>query len=159
MSFDVLASPGLAFLAVVLVIFGLRLGQARGSDFGQTFLQVVRRSWRALAAVLLFLITARLLVETGGIGALSEHLARLGAAGTVLAVVFLGAVGAYATGSGVTSNALFMGSAASTSQNFDAVALFAALQHSGASHAAMASLPVRCSRRSCASGVRIAVAW
>jgi hypothetical protein len=35
-----------------------------------------------------------------------------------------------------------MVSASSTGQNFDAAALFAALQHSGASHAAMASLPV-----------------
>ena len=93
-------------------------------------------------SVLLFLVTARLLVETGGIGALSEQLASLGATASVLAVVLLGAFGAYATGSGVTSNALFMGSAASTGQNFDAVTLFAALQHSGASHAAMASLPV-----------------
>ena len=35
-----------------------------------------------------------------------------------------------------------MQSAAATGENFDALALFAALQHSGAAHVAMASLPV-----------------
>ena len=141
-AFDALSSPGLAFLLVVLAMFGLRIGETRRSDLRLALAHVTRRSWRALAAVMLFLVTARLLVETGGIGALSEHLAMFGSATSVIAVVLLGAFGAYATGSGVTSNALFMDSAASTGQNFDAVSLFAALQHSGASHAAMASLPV-----------------
>jgi lactate permease len=141
-TFDVLNSPGLAFLIVVLAIFGLGIGKTRVADLGQTFLHVTRRSWRALTSVLLFLVTARLLVETGGIDALSKHLAGFGVVTSVIAVVLLGGFGAYATGSGVTSNALFMVSASSTGQNFDAAALFAALQHSGASHAAMASLPV-----------------
>jgi lactate permease len=141
-TFDLFTSPGLAFLIVVLVMFGLGFGNTRTQEFGQIILHVAQRSWRALTAVMLFLITARLLVETGGIGALSEHLAQLGVTTSVFAVVLLGGFGAYATGSGVTSNALFMSGAAETGRVFDAPELFAALQHSGASHAAMASLPV-----------------
>ena len=56
--------------------------------------------------------------------------------------VLIGGFGAYATGSGVTSNALFMAGATAAGDAFEARVLFAALQHSGAGHVAMASLPI-----------------
>ncbi|MDA1310676.1 MAG: L-lactate permease, partial [Proteobacteria bacterium] len=67
---------------------------------------------------------------------------RLGAYTATVVVTVLGGVGAFATGSGVTSNALFMSSAAATGASLDVPVLFAALQHSGSAHVAMASLPV-----------------
>jgi lactate permease len=141
-SFDVIGSPGIALLTVALICIAWRVGQSRsGSD--QPLLQhVTSRSWRALASIFFFLMTARLLVEIGGIASLAGKLSQLGIYPAVVAVTILGGIGAYVTGSGVTANALFMPSAAATGQNFDALALFAALQHSGAAHVAMASLPV-----------------
>jgi lactate permease len=100
------------------------------------------RAWRALLTILVFLVTARLLVETGGIGALSTLLASAGAALSVAFVSLLGGVGAYVTGSAVPAAALFMPSAAATGASFGALPLFAALQHSAAGHTAMASLPI-----------------
>ena len=83
-----------------------------------------------------------MLVEIGGIKALAGLLATLGEYAAVAAITALGGIGAYVTGSGTTANALFMPSAAATGENFDALTLFAALQHSAAGHAAIASLPV-----------------
>ena len=100
------------------------------------------RAGRPLAGIFLFLLTARLLVETGGIAALAEMLSRLGAYTATVVVTVLGGVGAFATGSGVTPNALFMSSAAATGASLGVPVLFAALQHSGSAHVAMASLPV-----------------
>ena len=57
-------------------------------------------------------------------------------------VTLLAAAGSFATGSGVTSSALFMSSAAATGASLDARTLFAALQHSGSAHMAIASLPI-----------------
>lgn len=137
-TFDVLDSPSLALFAAFLATIG-RSGLA---SIGEALMSAIRRSWRALVSVLLFLVTARLLVEIGGIGALSQRMAEFGETTSAIATVLLGALGAYATGSGVTSSALFMVSAVEIGRSFDALLLFAALQHSGSSHAAMASLPI-----------------
>ena len=144
-SFRMLESPGLALLAVSLISIAIArrpgLGEGDG-DKGALLLQVAGRAGRPLAGIFLFLLTARLLVETGGIGALAEMLSRLGAYTAAVIVTVLGGVGAFATGSGVTSNALFMSSAAATGASLDVLVLFAALQHSGSAHVAMTSLPV-----------------
>jgi lactate permease len=141
-SFYVLTSPGVALLSISLVFLVLRPSLARASTGPALHLHLAKRSWRVLVSIYLFLVTARLLVETEGIAALAGLLATLGEQAAVVAVTFLGGVGAYATGSGSTSNALFMPSAAATGESLDALALFAALQHSAAGHAAMASLPI-----------------
>ena len=141
-SFQILQSPGIALLAVALLCISLRPDQVK-SETGQALLcHVVKRSWRALISVFLFLVTARLLIEVGAIAALSSLLAELGAVLAILLVTTLGGFGAYVTGSGIASNALFMPSAAAAGDAFDLLPLFAALQHSGASHFALASLPV-----------------
>ena len=143
-SFRVLESPGLALLAVSLVSIAIARRPDLGGEGGggSLLFQVAGRARRPLAGIFLFLLTARLLVETGGIAALAEMLSRLGAYTAAVVVTVLGGVGAFATGSGVTSNALFMSSAAATGASLDVPVLFAALQHSGSAHVAMASLPV-----------------
>jgi lactate permease len=141
-SFRVLESPGIALLLVSLI--SAMLISRSGTGVGATTLlsQVTRRAWRPLTAIFLFLLTARILVEIGGIGALSELLSLLGVHMAAVVVTLLAAAGSFATGSGVTSNALFMSSAAAVGANLDARVLFAALQHSGSAHMAMASLPI-----------------
>ena len=141
-SFYVLTSPAVALLGIALVLLTLRPGLAHHAGGLQLRLHLVKRSWRALLSIYLFLVTARVLVEIGGIKALAGLLATLGEYAAIAAVTALGGIGAYVTGSGTTANALFMPSAAATGHNFDALTLFAALQHSAAGHAAIASLPV-----------------
>ncbi len=141
-SFRVLDSPGMALLVVTLLLLTMRPDLLRAGEKPPLFRHVVNKSWRALASIFFFLVTARLLVEVGGISALAGALSEIGIYPAVVVIAVLGGVGAYVTGSGVTSNALFMPSAAATGETFDTLALFAALQHSGAAHVAMASLPV-----------------
>jgi lactate permease len=141
-SFRVIESPGLALLAVSLISIAIARGPRHAGAGGSPLVHVAGRAWRPLAGIFIFLVTARLLVETGGITALAEMLSRLGAAMATVVVTLLGGAGAFATGSGVTSNALFMSSAAATGTSLEAPVLFAALQHSGSAHVAMASLPV-----------------
>jgi len=141
-SFDLIKSPGIALLTVALICIAWQFGQSKSGSDRPILNEVASRSWRALASIFFFLVTARLLVEIGGIAALSGQLSQLGIYPAVAVVTILGGIGAYVTGSGVAANALFMPSAAATGQNFDSLALFAALQHSGAAHVAMASLPV-----------------
>jgi lactate permease len=66
----------------------------------------------------------------------------LGLWAALLAVILLGAIGGFATGSGVTGNALFMPSAAATGESMGTMAMFAALQNGASGHVAMAALPV-----------------
>ena len=141
-SFSVLDSPAVALIGASLLVIAMRPVLWLGSENPPLLGQVAKRSWRALLSILLFLLAARIMVEVGGISALAAALSDLGHYPAVAVVAFLGGVGAYVTGSGVTSNALFMPSAAATGQSLDCHALFAALQHSGAGHVAMASLPV-----------------
>ena len=141
-SVTVTSSPGIALLAVGLA--GLLLWQRTVRRNGSELLlrHVARRAWRALLTIAVFLTMARLLVETGGIGALSGQLAEAGEVAAVAIVSGLAGVGAYVTGSAVPAAALFMPSAAATGQSFGLLPLFAALQHSAAGHTAMASLPI-----------------
>lgn len=137
-AFRVVESPGVA-LFVVSVTSILIVDRKGGVAMLR---QALGRSWRPLTGILLFLLTARILVEIGGIASLAETLSHLGAYLGAVVVTLMGGIGAFATGSGVTSNALFMSSAVTIGGNLDAPVLFAALQHSGAAHMAMASLPV-----------------
>jgi lactate permease len=140
-TFTVLGSPGVALLAAS--IFTLVLQRRRDHGSATKLLPtLLRRAWRPLTSILLFLASARLLVESGAIAALANLLAGLGAYPAVAAVTSLGALSGYVTGSGVAANALFLPGAVSTGQIFGAEVLFAALQNSAASHAAMAALPV-----------------
>jgi lactate permease len=141
-SFRVIETPGIALLVVSLISVMIVSRSSSGMAVATLLPRVSARAWRPLVAIFLFLLTARILVETGGIGALAEMLSRLGATMAALVVTVLGAAGSFATGSGVTSNALFMSSAAEVGESLDAKVLFAALQHSGSAHMAMASLPV-----------------
>ena len=141
-SVTVTSSPGIALLAVGLA--GLLIWQkaVRNGGTEPLFRHVAKRSWRALLTIVVFLTMARLLVETGGIGALSGQLAEAGEVAAVAIVSALAGVGAYVTGSAVPAAALFMPSAAATGESFGLLPLFAALQHSAAGHTAMASLPI-----------------
>jgi lactate permease len=141
-SFRPIQSPGIALLFVAIVAIVLRPKLIGSAGERQLLREVGARGWRALTSIFLFLTTARLLVEIGGIEALSVMLSKMGPYLAVVMTTALGGIGAYVTGSGVAANALFMPSAAAAGESFDALALFAALQHSGASHAAIASLPI-----------------
>lgn len=142
-TFVLLGSPGIALLAVALLFWNAQRRQSRGMVTGETIMgEVFRRAWRALVSILLFMVTARLLVTCGAISALSDLLANLGAYTALAAVTVLGAISGYVTGTGLAGNALFMTGAAATGANFDTSALFAALQHSATSHTAMSALPV-----------------
>ncbi len=141
-SFDVLGSPGIALLIAAIICIALRPNSLGVETDPPLLRHVASRSWRALTSILFFLMTARLLVETEGIALLAGLLSKLGIYPAAALVTLFGGIGAYVTGSGVSANALFMPGAAATGESFDALALFAALQHSGAAHVAMASLPV-----------------
>jgi lactate permease len=134
-SFAILASPGVALILTTLVSAWRTLDTTLARA-------VARRSWRAVASVALFMLTARLLVSSGAIEALTSVLKGMGATGALLGAIALGAIGGFVTGSGVTGNALFLPSAAAAGAAFDAKALYASLASSAAGHAAMASLPV-----------------
>jgi lactate permease len=133
--FAILTSPGVALLVTTLLTAGRNLD-------GAVWRATAKRAWRPILTVALFMIAARLLVECGAIAALGAALAGLGRTGALFAVTLLGAISGFVTGSGVSGNALFMASAAAVGTSFGQTALFAALQSSAASHAAMASLPV-----------------
>ncbi|MCA8926626.1 MAG: L-lactate permease [Alphaproteobacteria bacterium] len=139
--YAVLTSPGIALVAAACIGLVVWHRRIRRPDAPLVRL-VATRTWRALLTIAIFLSMARLLVETGGIGALSALLAQAGEHTAVALVAALGGVGAYVTGSAIPSAALFMPSAAATGQSFGLVSLFAALQHSAAGHIAMASLPI-----------------
>lgn len=141
-SIAVLSSPGIALFLIGLagLVFWQRaLRRAGGPALAPL---VAQRSWRALLTIAVFLIMARLLVESGGIGALSVLLADAGNYAAAAIVAGLAGVGAYVTGSAVPAAALFMPSAAAIGESFGQMPLFAALQHSAAGHTAMASLPI-----------------
>jgi lactate permease len=139
-SFFVLTSPAIALVSASLL--SLALARQPTGQHPPLVRHVALRSWRAFVSLLLFLMTARVLMEIGAVGALAGMLSQLGMYPAIGIVTLLGGLGAYVTGSGATANALFMPSATATGESLDAVALFAALQHSGAGHMAMASLPV-----------------
>ncbi len=141
-SVTITSSPGIALFAVGLAGFLFWQRTVRRSGTEPLLRHVVMRSWRALLTIAVFLIMARLLVETGGISALSGRLAEAGQYAAVAIVSALAGVGAYVTGSAVPAAALFMPSAAATGERFGLLPLFAALQHSAAGHTAMASLPI-----------------
>lgn len=141
-TFPILSSPGLALFTVTLICIALRARQTEREANTSLFGPVAKRAWPALASILLFLMAARVLAEIGSIAALAELLAGLGAYPAIALVATLGGIGSYVTGSGIASNALFMPSAAATGDSFDAIALFASLQHSGAAHFGVASLPI-----------------
>lgn len=133
--FAILTSPGVALLAATLI-------SSAGAFDRPLLATVAMRAWRPIASIALFMLAARLLIECGAIAALASLLKGLGGVGTVVAVVWLGAVSGFVTGSGVTGNALFMPSAAAVGESLAQVPLYAALQNGAAGHVAMASLPV-----------------
>jgi lactate permease len=134
-SFSIITSPGLALLAATLLTATRHLtGDVLGG--------VARRAWRPVLSVMLFMLSARVLVECGAIAALAGSLTGLGGPGAAVAVAALGALGGFVTGSGVTSSALFMPSAAAVGTDLGQLPLFAALQNATGGHAGMSSLPV-----------------
>jgi lactate permease len=133
--FAILTSPGVALLVATLMT-------ARAELQLPFLVGVARRAWRPVTAVALFMLAARLLVESGAIAELARGLGGLGRDGAAITVALLGAVGGFVTGSGVTGNALFMPSAAATGEVFGALGIFAALQNGASGHVGMASLPV-----------------
>ena len=134
-SWAVLTSPGVALLMATLLAAWRTLG-------GNLVRAVLKRSWRAVASVALFLLTARLLVASGAIDALTTAVEGFGALGTLVAVTGLGATGGFVTGSGVTGNALFLPAAAQVGEALGARVLYSALASAASGHAAMTSLPV-----------------
>ncbi len=142
LSLAVFSTPGIALFTVGLIGIAVWPRACHRADEPSLLRHTASRSWRAMLTVLVFLATARLLVETGGIAALADLLASAGAYASVAFVSGLAAVGSYITGSAIPSAALFMASAAATGKSFGHLSLFAALQLSAAGHMAMASLPI-----------------
>ena len=134
-SFNVLTSPGIALLAASLLI------AVRGVS-ADVIRVVARRAWRPVLSILLFMVTARLLVEIGAIAALARSISGLGAYAAVGAIAALAAVSGFVTGSGVAGNALFMPNAALAGGALGHLDIFVALQNSVAGHSAIASLPI-----------------
>jgi len=133
--FALLTSPGVALLLATLL--------AAASELRPPLLgTVARRSWRPVVSVALFILSARLLVECGAIEVLARSISGLGRDGAAVAIALLAAIGGFVTGSGITSSALFMPSAAAAGETFHAVPLFAALQNGIGGHVGMAALPV-----------------
>ena len=139
-SFVILSSPGVALLLATLISAARQVDKAtilRG--VGQ---RVGQRAWRPVLSVALFMLTARLLVELEAITVLAELITETGPLLAIVGVTLLGALGGFATGSGVTGNALFMPSAAAVGENFGHLELFAALQNGASGHFGMTALPV-----------------
>lgn len=134
-SFAIFTSPGVALLLATAVAAARQMRPGLLAKVGQ-------RAWRPVVSTALFMLAARLLVECGAIAALAKSLGGLGREGALVAVALLGAVGGFVTGSGVTSSALFMPSAAAAGETFGALHIFAALQNGVGGHVGMASLPV-----------------
>ena len=133
--FALLTSPGVALLLATLI--------AASSQLKPSLLTtVVRRSWRPVVSVALFILSARLLVECGAIEVLARSIGGLGRDGAAIAIATLAAIGGFVTGSGITASALFMPSAAAAGEMFHALPIFAALQNSVGGHVSMAALPV-----------------
>ena len=171
-SFDLLASPGIALAGVSLLSMRY-LATVDGPANGWRILRdAAARAWRALVSIFLFLLAARIMIEVGAVERVAQQLSDLNAVPAAALITLLGGFGAYATGSGVASNALFMAGAAATGEALNATSVFAALQHSGAAHMAMASLPIIAilmaalptrqpedERRAMRSGLMLAAAW
>jgi lactate permease len=134
-SFAVLTSPGISLVVSSLLVAASRID----TDLART---VAKRSWRPVLSIAMFMLTARLLVSSGAIDALTAQMKGYGPVGGLAAALGLGALGGFVTGSGVTGNALFLPSAAAAGEALAAKELFAAICSSAAGHAAMASLPV-----------------
>lgn len=141
-AFEPLTSPSLALAGACLAALWLQRHHSARANAPSILKQTAMRSWRALASIGLFLLTARLLIETGGAASVALLLSQMSLYAASSLTVLMGGFGAYATGSGVTSNALFMAGASTAGEAFEARVLFAALQHSSAGHVAMASLPI-----------------
>ena len=141
-SFSILSSPGLALAATAILGLVFWRQSSTGTAFPSLGQYMFSKSWRPLLTTLTFLTTARLLVETGGIGSLASAVAEVGAYPALAITALLAGVGAYVTGSAVPSAALFMPNAALVGEGLGELALFAAIQHSAAGHTAMASLPI-----------------
>lgn len=133
--FAVLTSPGIALIAATLL-------SARSTIDGVAAKAVVQRAWRPVASIALFMIAARLLIESRAIAALAGLVEGLGHTSAVIATAVLGGISGFATGSAVSGNALFMPAAAAIGETLGARPLFAALQAGAAGHVSMAALPV-----------------
>ncbi|MDX2157876.1 MAG: hypothetical protein SFW09_15360 [Hyphomicrobiaceae bacterium] len=140
--FLLLTSPGVALLAATLLSEGRRVD-------ADLLMRVAARGWRPVVTVSVFMLAARLLVECGGITTLLTQIWGAGEITTAVIVAGLGALGGFVTGSGVTSNALFMDFAVSALPPVKMppwlsthVKALAALQNGAGGHTAMASLPV-----------------
>ncbi len=134
-SFAILTSPGVALLLATIFAASSQIGPA-------LLIKVGQRAWKPVASIALFMLAARFLVECGAIAALARSLGGLGREGALVAVALLAAIGGFVTGSGVTSSALFMPSAAAAGETFGALPIFAALQNGVGGHVGMAALPV-----------------
>jgi lactate permease len=133
-TWSVLATPGLALL-VASAIAMPRFDAA-------VLISTVKRAYRPVAATAMFLLSARVLIESGGATALADASSSLSPVPALMSVGLLGGVSGFLTGSGISGNALFMPSAAAIGQSFGQVTTFAALQNAAAAHTALASLPI-----------------
>lgn len=133
--FELMTSPGVALLAAVMI-------SAPRSVDGSLLVAVAKRSWRPMLAIALFMFSARVLIESGAIGAMAQTVGGLGRTAATVVVALLGAVGGFVTGSGVTGNALFMPSASAAGTALGILPVLAALQNGASGHVGMASLPV-----------------
>jgi lactate permease len=142
-TFTLLVSPGAALLVAAFVTVFISQPKMTLSTKAQGLTTLMlRRGWRPLCSIFFFILSARLLVEIGAIKVLAGIISSTGPYAALTGVTLLGAMSGFVTGSGITGNALFMSSAASTGASFDATTLFSALQHGAASHMAMAALPI-----------------
>lgn len=146
-----LASPGLA-LAIVLALMlargtglaaridagrhektGTRLAREFGADW-------VRRSWKPLATIFFFLLMSQALLKGGFLDGFQSGLAQLSSATLAPIAAALAGLSGYLTGSNVGGNAIFMPALAGLP--VPEAGWLAAIQNSGAGHAALGSLSI-----------------
>ncbi|WP_025273293.1 L-lactate permease [Haloglycomyces albus] len=134
-SFNLLASPGLALLITVLIL-------ARGTPDRTLARQAGKRAWKPITALAGFTFMAQLMVYSSMVKTIGEAQPVTTVTGFLFVSVLLGMASGYLTGSGVGGNALMMPLQSSVGGELGQPLLFAAVQNSAAGHTVFASMPI-----------------
>lgn len=148
-----LTSPGLALAAASMGIAWRHPGLLRPPAGRPALGQALRaRATRPLLTIAGFLALSQIMVKGGFLDALTQALSALSLAAAGPVVAALGALSGYLTGSTLGGNAIFMPAIGLLPET--ARPLLAALQNSGAGHAAMGSIPIAMVALGLARGTR-----
>jgi lactate permease len=136
-SWQPLASPGLALILVLLMFFWVNRGSELTKDLGVDW---ARRSRKPLTTIFFFLLMSQALLKCGFLAGFQSSLAQLSSLSLAPVAAILAGLSGYMTGSNVGGNAIFMPSLAHLpvpNTNW-----LAAIQNSGAGHGALGSLSI-----------------